>query len=178
MLPVQYDIANQRFRSFADSCIILEEVQWPDNPVKGPCSVVWCCRFIKENAGTPNQWHLRWMGLCKLQSSDGGVALHEVACRTLELMLCYDQLSLGTLASAEYLCRQIQIQEHRWRERALGQMGELHLESNLWSGQLNRANLCIAPQLQEWVAEESRKESAVLKEQRKAREERAFAKPK
>jgi len=32
--------------------------------------------------------------------------------------------------------------------------------------------------LQEWVAEEARKEAAVLKEQRKAREERAAARPK
>ena len=37
-------------------------------------------------------------------------------------------------------------------------------------------NLCINPRLQEWLCAEVRKETAVLKERRKAREERNLAK--
>jgi hypothetical protein len=37
-----------------------------------------------------------------------------------------------------------------------------------------RGNLCVCPALQDWISEELRKESAVLKERRKAREERSL----
>ena len=104
--------------------------------------------------------------------------MHESACRCLEIMVCFDQNQVGALASAEFLCRQIQNVEHRWKERAVGALGEQSHEANLFAGQVNRGTLCISPQLLEWVADESRKESAVLKEQRKAREERALQKPK
>ena len=38
--------------------------------------------------------------------------------------------------------------------------------------------MCIDPALSEWVAKEVAKESVVMKERRKAREERALARPK
>lgn len=66
VLPIQHDIARQSFRSFDDSVLILEEVIQLDSPVKGPSTVLWCWCFIREHAGTPNQWHIRWMGICKL----------------------------------------------------------------------------------------------------------------
>lgn len=178
VLAVLYDQQGQRFRSFADAIVILEEIVWPDSPVKGPCTVLWVCRFIRENAGTPTQWHIRWTSLAKLQASDEGVALHEVSCRALEIAVCYNQLSIGALATIEYLARQIQTQEQRWRDRITGTIGDQQQEAQLFSGVSGRTPLCISPALQEWVAEEARKESAVLKEQRKAREERALARPK
>ena len=51
-------------------------------------------------------------------------------------------------------------------------------EAHLYAGSSSRAGLCISPELSEWVADEMRKESAVMKERRKAREERALSKPK
>jgi len=178
VLSILYDQQGQRVRSFADAIVILEEIVWPDSPVKGPCTVLWVCRFIRENAGTPTQWHIRWTTLAKLQPTDGGVALHVVACRALEIAVCYDQENVGALATIEYLARQIQTQEQRWRDRITGAIGEQQQEAQLFSGVSGRTPLCISPALQEWAAEEARKESAVFKEQRKAREERALTRPK
>jgi hypothetical protein len=42
---------------------------------------------------------------------------------------------------------------------------------------MTRGSLCICPELSAWIAGELSKESAVMKEKRKAREERALQKP-
>eukprot|EP00974_Lingulodinium_polyedra_P098941 9589641-Lingulodinium_polyedra.AAC.1 len=68
--------------------------------------------------------------------------------------------------------------EERWKEQVLGTGAEASGEAYLFQGMDSRATLCIAPELQSYIAEEFRKESAALKERRKAREERALAKPK
>jgi hypothetical protein len=50
-------------------------------------------------------------------------------------------------------------------------------DARIFTGEAQRGGLCISPKLQEWVANELKIESAVLKERRKAHEERALAKP-
>lgn len=149
VLGVMYGQQGQRFRSSADAIVILEEIASPDSPVKGPCTVLWVCRFIRENAGTPTQCHIRWTSLAKLQPTDGGVALHKVACRALEIAVCYDQLNVGALATIEYLARQLQTQEQRWRDRITGVTGDQQQEAQLLSGVAGRTPLCICPALQE-----------------------------
>ena len=42
--------------------------------------------------------------------------------------------------------------------------------------QLTRGNVCVCPLLQEWASAQLAKEQALLKERRKAREERDLAK--
>ena len=69
--------------------------------------------------------------------------------------------------------------EEKYRDRLLGSLGEEDSERHLFHGASGtRGNLCIAPALQKFIAEEMAKESAVLKERRKAREERSVARPK
>ena len=104
---------------------------------------------------------------------------HEAYCRAVELMVTFDQLSVGSLASAEFLCRQIQMQEERWRERAnnAGDTAGSLQDAHVYAGLATRGNICICPLLQEYVSDELKKETAVAKERRKAREERALAKP-
>ena len=45
------------------------------------------------------------------------------------------------------------------------------------SGQRSRGNLCISPQLQDWISEEIKKESSIAKERHKTREEKSPIKP-
>ncbi len=49
-------------------------------------------------------------------------------------------------------------------------------DAHIFTGLHTSGTLCICPKLSEWVSEELRKESAVMKERRKAREERVLAK--
>ena len=133
---------------------------------------------MKINGGSPSAWHHRWQSPAKAQSSEPGVQAHDAFCRTLEIMLCFDQLSLGSLASAEYVCRQIQLVEEKYKEKAGSNASvELVQEQHLFGGHFSRTNLCICLDLSAWIAEEMKTEAAVMKERRKAREERALQKP-
>ena len=102
---------------------------------------------------------------------------HEFLCRMLEIACVYDQLDAPNTAVVELICRQIQSIEETLKDKFFDSDG-LGADHFLMSGAPSRANLCIAPSLSAWVAQEAAKESAVLKERRKAREERALLKPK
>ena len=157
VLLVLYDTTGERFRNFSESVQYLEIVKWPDTPVKGPVTVLWCCRFMKINGGFPPAWHHRWLALAKVQNSEPGVQTHDVFCRTLEIMLCFDQLLLGSLASAEFVCRQIQLVGEKYKEKAGSNASvELVQEQHLFGGHSSRTNLCICPDLSAWIAEEIR----------------------
>ena len=121
-------------------------------------------------------WHQKWLTLSRLNNNDATVVAHEAWCKALEIMITYDQLSAGALASAEFIGRQIQILEDKHRDK--GTNADTQIETSLFAGARHRSGLCISPALAEWVAQEMRGEAAVMKERRKAREERALAKPK
>ena len=53
------------------------------------------------------------------------------------------------------------------------------MDSHLYFGvDMVRGNCCVCPLSQEWVSAELSKEYALMKERRKAREERTLARPK
>ena len=117
--------------------------------------------------------------MVKLQANDPFVIVHDNMLKLLDIMVTYDQLAVTALASAEYIVRQIQMVEERYKDKVFGHAGEQHtLETNLFSGAMHRSGLCICPALSEWIATELRGESAILKERRKAWEERTLAEPK
>ena len=107
-----------------------------------------------------------------------GVQALDAFCWTLEIMLCFDQLSLGSLACVEYVCRQIQLVEKKHTEKVGSNANtEIVQEQHLFGGHSSRTNLCICPDLSAWIAEGIKSEAAVMKERRKAHEERALQKP-
>jgi hypothetical protein len=178
VMTVRYDVAGDRYREFRECCQLIEQYTFPDCPVKGPSTVAWCCRFMLENGGTPSQWHARWKSLCKLQDSDAGVALHDVGCRAIEILMTYDQCQIGCLATGEFLARQVQMSEERWKDRVHSTTdAATSLDAHLYGGMISKGSLCICPALQLWIATELSKEASVAKERRKAREERQLAKP-
>eukprot|EP00959_Pyramimonas_sp_CCMP1952_P012890 272628-Pyramimonas_sp.AAC.1 len=99
---------------------MMREDAWPDWPIRGPRTVPWVLKFMEQNGGSPMGRHMRFRTEAKLSPSDVGVDEHERACRMLEQMIFYDQLMVTNLASAESLCRAIQVQEERCRDRLAG----------------------------------------------------------
>ena len=93
------------------------------------------------------------------------------------LTLCYDQVNVGALAGLELVCRQIQICEDKLSHRFDDTHGEAASDYYVMSRAQSRSQLCICPELRAWIASEVQKESSVLKERRKAREERVLANP-
>jgi len=176
-MSVMYENTGERHRRFDEAIQFMEAYQFEDSPVRGPATVLWCVKFMRTNGGSPLGWHQRWMTITKLQPSDPYAAFHECNCRILELAVTYDQLGVTALASMEYVCRQIQMIEEKYKDKNTSTSSE-SFEASLYAGVTHRSGLCISPQLSAWISDELKGEAAVMKERRKAREERALARPK
>jgi hypothetical protein len=87
-------------------------------------------------------------------------------------------MNVASCACFEIICRQLQICEDKLAHKFEDNSSELSSDYHLMSGSKLRAQLCISPELRAWTASETAKESAVLKERRKPREERTLANPK
>ena len=179
-MAVQYNASGEREREFRAAVNDMSQDEWPDWPIRGPRTCRWVLSFMREHGGTPRGWRRRWQSEMRLQSTDGGVLLHETCCQFLESLCCFDQLNAPNLAAAEHACRQLQAVEERWKDRVVGSSEAQGAQADLalYAGQQTRANLCIAPQLSAWISDQLRAESSIAKERRKAREERALARPK
>ena len=165
---------NRRYREYRDAVGQCSQVAFDDFVVKGPRACLWVIKHMMESGGTPVGHHQRWRVNCKLQVTDSGVAEHETYCKVLQTMLTYDQLDVSNLASAEVIARQIQLIEERYENKLvdIDKHGQNHLFSGLDE---TRGGICLSPALREYVAQELTKESLIMKERRKAREERALA---
>ncbi|CAK0906492.1 unnamed protein product, partial [Prorocentrum cordatum] len=143
-------------------------------------TTLWLCRFMVSNGQTPLGRHARWKADAKLQNNDGGVENHLMCCQMLESLATFDQLNLPDIAGAEIMARSIQLSEERYRDRMpsfAGSSGETTQDAFLYMGLDHvRGNVAVCPALQSWVSAELQKEVSVMKERRKAREERASAK--
>ena len=134
---------------------------------------------IKRAGFTPMARHFWWKQSLLLEVEDPGVDEHAFLSELLQLAVVYDQLNLGCLASFEAVARRYQIHEEMYaQEMDRKQMGEID-----WAGErallagssLNHYGCLVSPDLKEWIATEVSKKAAILKERRKAREERLFA---
>ena len=177
VLPVMYNARGERYRPFAEAVTALQQDAMADWPLRGPRTVLWCLKHMATNGGSPTGWHTRWVAEQRLDPTHPNVVVHETCCRTLEQLVCFDQGNAPNLTSAEVVARQLQLAEEKEREVASegkkDEVSDLSSEGHLYlGGGHTRGNLCIAPELNAWISEELQKESAVLKERRKAREER------
>jgi hypothetical protein len=179
VLPVRYDRNSNRFREFRDSNDLCCEHDFSDWPVPGPKTVEWCLKFMINRGGTPLGWHELWRSNGRLQDSEHLVMQHLSLCEILEASATYDQLNVPALASMEFVCRQIQICEdklsHRFEDTSADAVSQDYF---LMSGSRSKQQLCVCPALMAFTSSETAKKSAILKERRKAREERVLAHPK
>lgn len=178
VLTVQYDGQDQRFRNFRECVNMSNSPEWPDWPLTGPRTTLWCLKWMLNRSGSPTAWHQQWVSLGKLNHSDPLVLAHEFACRALESGACYDQMNLGSLASFEVLARQLQNAEDLLADKFTDSRDDHYSDVFLMTGANHKSQLCICPELRAFTASETQKEASILKERRKAREERVLAQPK
>ena len=128
--------------------------------------------------------HRKFVAEAKLQPQDGGVQSHETTCRVLETAACYDQVSLGSLACLELVCRQIQMVQMKYREKLCpvvqkGKQGLPSIEDDIhWymGTGATRGLVCVSPALLNHIAEKQHVEAMIYKERRKLAEERKLLK--
>ncbi|CAK0873100.1 unnamed protein product [Prorocentrum cordatum] len=165
------DSQGARCRVFRAAVTILTVTPFADWPVRGPRALLWVSKFIVANDGSPVARHNRLMAEARLNGSEPGVEVHLRVCMAVETAACYGQLNITEIASFERLGRSLQVQDERHRVRVMG--SEDIVDSHFFLGSdLARGNACVAPQLQDWIAQELAREVSAMKERRRAREER------
>ncbi|CAK0853323.1 unnamed protein product [Prorocentrum cordatum] len=180
-LPIK-SVAGQRKRDFSDAVEKMELVSFSDweTHIPGPRTTRWCLDFLRRRNG-PLAHHEWWKSTAKLNSDDYGVSFHEAVLRAVQTGAEYDQLDLVNLAPMEHLLRSAQLIEYYHRERtrqegaASSKTGVDMEEQTVMLGvHQSQGNLMIAPDLITYTSKELERQSAIDKQSRKAREERAL----
>ena len=178
----------------------LSEVPFPDWGVEGPRTTLWCCRWIDRRGGGPLDHHRFFVMIHRLNKDSWGVTMHEFGLKALETLGSYDSLDLPNVAGIEALMREVQVVEYayakhdsfsgssaegadaaggknkkgrgRGRGGAAGAFGYLD-EFTAFRGQRETGDAMVCPTLVEWVGKQVERDANILKQVRKAREERA-----
>ena len=164
----------------------LSETTYPDWPIAGPRTVGWCSRFLDKRGGGPLDYHRIWQQTHNLEKHNWGVETRELILRALDVAGSYDGVEIANLAWFEGLMRQAQLIEYTYHQesasggksggkgkaKASTRAGVLE-EAAIFSGShRDSGELMCAPDLLDFVAKEVERDAGVLKQIRKAREER------
>ena len=140
----------------------------------GPRTALYVVKEISKQAGGPVQRHMTWKHDNKLQEEERNAVTHEMLSEILELAATHDQLDISNLARMEAMSRRLQYIEQRIKKKR--EAGRDFDTQDYYLGRTRRTGGAItSPELQKWVAKSAARDSAILKEERKAAEERAFA---
>ena len=174
-LAVERNSAGERFRPFSSVAENSSQIDFSDWPLDGPRTAAWLTREIGRTGMGPAARQEQWKHENRLQDDDHHCQVHELLSELLELFGCVDQLDMTNLAGLESLSRHFQFLEFEVKKK-MDAKKPSHDNSEYYLGRPRRTGgALVSPELMKWVAEKASKDSAVLKEQRKAAEERALA---
>jgi len=177
-------VARKR-RAWRDVVDILTVCTFSDWPIAGPRSVEWCAQFINRRGGGPQDHHRFFKHTYGLTKTDWGVDAHGIIMHMLEEAGGYDGTEVCSLASMEVAMRHAQLVEYVYVQegaakeiKSKGKKGKgssagLLDEASIFLGA--RRETCEAmtcPALLEYVAGEVEKDASIMKQVRKARDER------
>jgi hypothetical protein len=171
-LPVRYEESGVQYREFREAVMMSREARIDHFVVQGPRTTKWVLAFMLENGGTPLGRHGKFKADTGLSSSDPGIVTHEHLCKILQTAVTVDQLDVTNSASMELVCREIQMIEEKYADK-LKTKDPLHEDGDYFMRMsMGQSNVCMCPALREWIGEQMKVDSSILKERRKAREER------
>lgn len=173
ILPVLYDTGDERYRTVNEAVVEIEEIDFDDFPLQGPRTVAHDVRQLRRLGLDFNQHHESWLKKSGVRSSDRSVHEHGTLCRALHYMLCYDQLNIAALASAEAINRRRSLIEfaHSGRPDAPSYEGA---EEFLGVRESSDGTI-VDPALQSHVAKKQAVKAEISKNSRLAAEERRLA---
>jgi len=168
-------------------------------PIPGPRTVMWCARFIDRRQGGPLDHFRFFTSTMRLSKEAWGVSQYEDIMRMVFYLACWDGANLPNLAGVEVALRRAQLIEYVYRmeeektEKADGDgdkkgrgrgrgRGLLHHafidESAIFTGTSREfGDAMVCPELLTHVGSEIERDANVLKQVRKAREERRALQP-
>ena len=188
LMGVCFQGVSRAERQWRDVSKEVRQETFEDWSVPGPRTSEWCVRFLNRRNGGPTDHHRWWVQNYALKNDAWGVAEHDTLMKIVDKLGRYDGLDLSNLAGAELAFRRLQLIEFVYSERGPGggkgssktdKKGDAmtsmqQYEATIFSGSHKEFGDCmVAPTLLDYVAKEVEGEAAVLKQVRKAREERA-----
>ena len=174
-------VGDDRYREFKEAVNLTAQVSFPEWKLAGPRTMSWCLRFLARRGG-PMAHHEWWRSVRGLSLQDYGVSEHEAAMRCLQSALEFDQLDAPNLQCLEHVVRRAQLVEHYHKERLRGEAASSTARGSLdpeeeqvfLGTHAEEGSLMVAPELVSYVSRELERQSAIDKQARKAREERAL----
>ena len=189
LLSLSFQALSRAERQWRDVSKDIREEKFEDWSVPGPRTAEWCIRFLNRRNGGPMDHHRWWMQAHGLKADSWGVSEHETLMKIIDKLGRYDGLDLANVAGAEVAFRRLQLIEFMYSDRGPGggggkgssksdkkdAMGAMQqYEATIFSGgHKEYGDVMVSPMILEYVAKEVEGEAAVLKQVRKAREERA-----
>ena len=151
--------------------------------IKGPRTLQWLCEAHVELNMTPVARHYWWMQVLDLVQTDYGADEHQFLSEVIECGVARDFLNVCSLESFEQIARRYQMWEEFYsaslRAAECGEEGGEWLEERrlfLGAGR-SKGQALVCPDLETHVSVQLHEEAQVLRERRKAREERRLARP-
>ena len=190
VLPVYFRPGDgNRERPWVDFCGAVSESAMSDFGVSGPRSALWCICFLQRQQMHPEDYHRHFRTRHKVSNTDWGIPQHSLAMRALAVGGCSDQLDIVNNVSFELLLREAQMVEFHYqtlerdaqeklRKNAKGgaaAQGPSIEEVALFQGAgKTQFESMVCPDLMEHIAKQLERDANILKQSRKAREERAL----
>ena len=170
VLPILFDVAEERHRSLDEAVPEYEEVEFDDFPLTGPRTMYRDVRQLRRLGMDFVQHHESWLKKSGVKSSDRSVYEHSSICRVLNYMASYDQLNIPSLACAEALNRRRALIEvaHQGRPEAPSYEGA---EEMLGVKETADGSL-VDPALTQYSAKKQAAKAEILKQKRLAQEEK------
>ena len=183
IMPITLTVGGRERRPWRDVVALCSQCDFPDWPVPGPLTVLWCAEFINRRGGGPRDHHRWWLSVTNLNKDSWGVAEHESAMKALDEAGSYDGLEITNLASLEVLLRRAQLVEYVYQLEGKEPKGKGGGKANNRFGLVDEAavfsgshrstgDIMICPDLMDYVAKEVERDAQIMKQVRKAREER------
>ncbi|CAK0804177.1 unnamed protein product, partial [Prorocentrum cordatum] len=107
------DGSRQRMQ-FHESVDRLREEPFPDWPLDGPRTTLWCLRFLDRKRGGAIEHFHQFVSYYRLSRDDFGVTHYESIMRMVDYLMTWDLLDLPNVVGVEVMLRQAQLYEYMY----------------------------------------------------------------
>ena len=167
-----YDTKGRRWIEYGAAVKEMVQEHSADFPLSGERTVEWLCSYTLGHGGSFDGRHTKWCLEQKIDKDSAAAVAHDLLGYSIELALCWDQVDASNLACLELISRTYQLVEET--AGALQMEGLEHFIGRD-SGAGLRRGIAVAPLLARHATQRQAEETAIMKEKRKAREEKALA---
>ena len=168
-LPLSYDNKGKRHLDFSAGLAKMTEEAMADFPLLGERSLSWLFQYVRSNGGSFDSRHTKWVMEQSMEKESMSSIIHDILGTALEVSITYDQLDSSNLACLELIGRLYQTIEETNGTLAIE---GLHHYFGRDTGSGLRKGIALAPVLARHAVGQQAKETAILKERHKAREEK------